>query len=208
MAMEFSDAEDKLIETGKRLDQLGLAPATSGIYSIKFSDQEIAVTVSGNHKGKLKQGDIMRIDLDGAPMEDQRPSAETLLHCHLYKIYPACKAILHTHSIASSVLTRFFDQNSFLELQGYEMLKVFPDVKTHETSVQIPIFDNSQDMKRLAEQVDSVLKEQNNLNVYLIRGHGLYAWGKTIEQAEYITEAVEMMLQCELETMKLRGALS
>jgi len=191
------------------LDHLGLAPATSGNYSIRLNDKEIAVTVSGNHKGKLKSGDFLRVDMDGKALEDKKPSAETLLHCQIYKCYEKAHAILHTHSVAGTVLTRFFADKDFITLKGYEMLKIYPGntMNTHDISVHIPVFDNTQDMVELASRVDIVLEERPDLSVYLIRGHGLYAWGETIEQAEYITEATEMMLRCELETLKLKGAM-
>lgn len=205
--MDYKEAETKLIAAGKRLDQLGLAPATSGNYSIRLDNKEIAITESGHHKGKLKEGDFLRVDIDGKPLEDKKPSAETLLHCQLYKCFDHANAILHTHSVAGTVLTRFFDDKDFIALRGYEMLKIYPgNVKnTHDISVHIPVFDNTQDMVELFTRVDPVLSERSDLSVYLIRGHGLYAWGETIEQAEYISEATEMMLACELETLKLKG---
>tara|TARA_B100001989_G_scaffold250923_1_gene228991 strand:- start:1028 stop:1660 length:633 start_codon:yes stop_codon:yes gene_type:complete len=209
MMIDFKQAEAKLIAAGKRLDALNLAPATSGNYSIRLSDKEIVITESGNHKGKLQHGDFLRVDMEGKPLEDKKPSAETLLHCQLYKCYEKAQAILHTHSVAGTVLTRFFDDQAFITLTGYEMLKIYPGnaKNTHDISVHIPVFDNTQDMVELSARVDPVLQERPDLSVYLIRGHGLYAWGETIEQAEYITEATEMMLKCELETLKLKGAM-
>ena len=69
----------------------GWAPATSGNYSVRLAEN-IAITVSGSHKGELSTDDIMIIDNQANPVETahpkQRSSAETLIHTLLYEKYP------------------------------------------------------------------------------------------------------------------------
>jgi len=43
------------------------------------------------------------------------------------------------------------------------------------------------------------------LPAFYIRGHGLYAWGGTMAQAEACVEACEFLLACALEELKLKG---
>jgi len=204
MTINFEDAKNVIIAAGNRLDQMGLAPATAGNYSQKLNDDSIAVTVSGKHKGRLGRGDIMRVDLDTKPLEDQRPSAETLLHTSLYKLLPDVNAILHTHSIASTVLS--MQKNGHITLKGYELLKAFSGIDTHEVSVTVPVFDNTQDMNVLAPQVEDYLKAHPHTPAYIIRGHGIYGWGRDIAEAERVIEALEFLLACELEVLKLERA--
>ncbi len=202
MKTGFERAAEEIIRAGNRLDMLGLAPATAGNYSMRLETGEIAMTVSGAHKGTLDKADIMRVDLAGKPLEDKKPSAETLLHTVIYGLFPEVNAVLHSHSIPCVVLTRLFPKEKFIRLEGYELLKVFPGVTTHETQVLLPVFDNSQDMTVLGAQVQEVLRERPETPAYLIRGHGLYGWGRTMKEAAQVVEGLEVLLSCELEILK------
>jgi methylthioribulose-1-phosphate dehydratase len=191
---------------GQRLDARGLAAATSGNYSARLADGRIAITVSGRHKGRLCAQDVMLVDAQGGPLEDQRPSAETTLHTQLYQLYPHVNGVLHVHSVASTALSRHLGAASHILLQDYEMLKAFLGVSTHEAALRIPVFENSQDIPMLGASVSRRLGEQPGLSAYLIRGHGAYGWGKDLEEAERVIEALEHLLLCEIEALLLRGA--
>jgi len=205
MTVSYEVAVQQIIQVGNRLDSMHLAPATSGNYSMRLEGGTLAITVSGAHKGQLRPDEIMHIDKNGNPLEEKKPSAETLLHVALYDMFPSVNAILHTHSVSGSVLTRYFSNVDFLELSGYEMLKAYPSIQTHDTSVRIPIFDNSQDMRELRARVDPVLKAAPHTPAYLIRAHGLYGWGEDMAQAQRVIEASEMMLECELQMMQCKS---
>lgn len=202
MDISFDFAVSEIIRAGNRLDRLGLAPATSGNYSMRLSESTMAITVSAAHKGQLHSKQIMRATLDGVPLEDKKPSDETLLHVGLYKAFPHVNAILHTHSVPCVVLTRKMKDAQFLELEGYEMLKAFSGIKTHETIVRLPIFDNTQDIAELSQRVDPVLRSVPP-PAYLIRGHGLYGWGADMREAERVIEAAEVLLECELRMLQI-----
>jgi methylthioribulose-1-phosphate dehydratase len=196
---------EAIVASGRRLDARGLAPATSGNYSVRLREGQIAVTVSGRHKGRLTQDDVMLVDESGGALENKRPSAETGLHTMLYKLYPHVNAILHVHSVPVVTLTRHLPTASELVLWDYEMLKAFPGVTTHETVVRIPIFANSQNIEALAREVDNRLRAGAPPPAYLIRGHGAYGWGKDLEEAERVIEALEHLLSCEIEAIRLQA---
>lgn len=209
MNSDMQQAKHKIIAAGNRLDRLKLAPATSGNYSIRTAENEMAVTVSGAHKGMLTDNDIMRADLKGEPLEDKTPSAETLLHAALYDLYPDANAILHTHSVANTVLTRRTNDDVF-QLRGYEMLKAYPNVKTHDTVVNLPIFNNTQDMLDLSTQLRQKLESETTRKAtpaFMIRGHGIYGWGKNMNDALRVIEATEMMLECEMYALAIQGLI-
>jgi methylthioribulose-1-phosphate dehydratase len=198
---DFSAAVANICKAGSVLDGKNMAPATSGNYSMRLNDGNIAMTVSGYHKGRLEPEHIMRVDADGMPLEAKKPSAETLLHIQIYKLFPKINAILHVHSVPCAVITRLTRKNVVLE--GYEMLKIFPNIDTHEASVTIPVFENSQDMNILS--ADVARKISDDVPAYLIRDHGFYVWGADMEQAINLCEAVEYLLSCEVETLKIKA---
>lgn len=63
----------------------------------------------------------------------------------------------------------------------------------------IPIVDNRQDTRALAEAVSRRL-EQTPAPAYLVEGHGLTRWGADPAQSRRHVEALEFMLACELAT--------
>ncbi len=199
----FEDAVAALIAVGRQAYAHGWVPATSGNFSTRVGEDEVAVTVSGSHKGRLTREDVMRVDLQGRPLEDKRPSAETALHVQLYRRDPGVHAVLHTHSVNATVLSRLV--GGVLVLEELEVLKAFAGVDTHQSRLHIPVFANDQDMGRLSRQVDDYLAAHDAVPGYLIAGHGLYTWGASLAEALRHLEAFEFLFQCEL-AMRRMGA--
>jgi len=197
---EFERRARELIEAGRELYRLGMVPATSGNFSARLADGSVAITVSGRHKGRLTEDGILRVDAEGRSLDDRRPSAETLLHLNLYRRYPDAHFVLHPHSVNATLLSRLHPEE--LVLQDYELLKAFPGIDTHACSVRVPIFDNDQDIARLAARVEERLADHEPVHGYLIRGHGFYTWGASIEDAMRHVEAFDFLFDCEL---RMRG---
>lgn len=194
----------ELVETTRELAQRGWTPATSSNFSMRLDDKHAAITVSGRDKGRLTEADIMVVDLHGQPVAtSQKPSAETLLHTHLYGRYPDIGCVLHTHSINQTLASRIYSDQGFIRFDGYELIKAFRGQTTHETHYDLPIFPNTQDMTALAAQVEAKL-DQGPLWGYLINGHGLYAWGRDMTEARRHLEAFDFLINCELEMRKFK----
>ena len=185
---------------GRLFHQRGWVPATGGNFSARRDDGSMLITASGCHKGELELEHFLVADLDGRPQQPGRKASyETLLHCQLYKLDPTIGAVLHTHSIANTVLSRAYEG---VRLAGYELLKLLPGISSHDVAVNIPVFANDQDIARLAATVDAQLRVPLQTAAYLIAGHGLYAWGADINQARWRVEALEFMFECELQALK------
>lgn len=197
----LEDAAEALIQVGHHAYQRGWVPATSGNFSVRLSDDEAAITVSGAHKGQLTAEDIVRVNLEGRALEEKRPSAETLLHTQLYRSNSGIHAVLHTHSVNATVLSRLASDQ--LVLHELEVLKAFSGVDTHESMVTVPIFSNDQNIPRLATLVASYMEYHDPVPGYLIAGHGLYTWGGSVAEAMRHLEAFEFLFQCELEMRRL-----
>ena len=186
--MDFPNVSQQLCDVGRFAFERGWLPATSGNLSARFG-QRMAITRSGAHKGELVLDDILDADLDGRP-KSGRPSAETGIHVHLYQRFPGAGAVLHTHSPRATALSR---GRSVLEFEGYEIQKAFEGFDTHESLVRLPVVPNDQDIPRLVEGLKTV-----PLTVgFLIAGHGLYTWARTVSDARRHLEALEFLFECE-----------
>lgn len=182
----------------------GWTPATSSNFSHRLDERHVAITVSGRDKGRLGEDDIMVVDLEGAPVGSSlKSSAETPLHTQLYKRLADVGCVLHTHSRNQTVASRLFAGAGRVTLEGYELLKAFHGNTTHDSTLDLPVLPNTQDMSTLAAQVDALLDSQPMWG-YLIDGHGLYAWGRDMPEARRHLEAFEFLLGCELEMRKLQ----
>ena len=200
MSLTREHLSQEIIEAGRFFSARGWSPATSSNYSTRLSASQALLTVSGKHKGQLGPDDVLATDLAGNSLEPgKKPSAETLLHTQLYSWRPDIGAVLHTHSVNATVLSRLTPGDS-IEFEDYELQKAFSGVSTHESRVLVPIFDNDQDIARLAAKVQPWLEAHPDCVGYLIRGHGLYTWGARMSDALRQIEAFEFLFECELKT--------
>jgi len=200
MSLSREQLAQQIVDAGRFLYGRGWSPATSSNYSTRLSPSEALLTVSGKHKGQLGPDDVLATDLAGNSLEPgKKPSAETLLHTQLYSWRPDIGAVLHTHSVNATVLSRLTPGDS-IEFEDYELQKAFSGVSTHESRVLVPIFDNDQDIARLAAKVQPWLEAHPDCVGYLIRGHGLYTWGARMSDALRQIEAFEFLFECELKT--------
>ncbi|TXH72043.1 MAG: methylthioribulose 1-phosphate dehydratase [Lysobacteraceae bacterium] len=196
---------DDIVLNVRELAAAGWTPATSSNFSMRLDQRHAAITISGRDKGRLTREDIMVVDVDGRAVgSDHRPSAETLLHTQLYRRFPELGCVLHTHSRNQTVASRLFGSAGRMRLEGYELLKAFSGHTTHETTLDLPVLPNSQDMPALAAQVEALL-DAGPMWGYLIDGHGLYAWGRDMAEARRHLDAFEFLIGCELDLHRLRS---
>lgn len=204
---------DALRETGAYFHQRGWSVGTSSNYSVVLQREplELIVTASGMDKGRLERCDFVRVGSDGRPTVAGQPksSAETLLHCVVAEESPDVGCILHTHSVWSTLLSDLYAADGGFAIEGYEMLKGFAGVATHEYSAWIEIFENTQDIPTLAEQVRLRLRDAERplKHGYLIRKHGLYTWGRDVAEARRHVEIFEFLLECTARRLMLTAAL-
>ena len=103
--------------------------------------------------------------------------------------------MLHTHSVWSTLLSHAFAKAGGLTISGYEMVKGLAGVKTHEHEEWLPIIENSQNMEALAQTVAATLEQFPAAHGFLLRGHGLYTWGQTLNEAKRHIEIFEFLLE-------------
>ena len=180
----------------------GWVPATSGNFSRRIDHTHIAITRSGIDKGNIRGQDLIVVDLY-APLPPG-VSAETPLHVARYSKDAEVGAIVHVHSVPATVLSRADEARGAVQLQGFEMHKSLRGITTHESSVRLPVFANDQDTFALGERIEQALGDDPAVPGYLLAGHGLYAWGTTMDDARRHLEGLEFLLQCALEERRLR----
>ena len=197
----------ELSQTGQQFWTRGWSLGTSSNYSSVVSRDplRLLVTASGKDKGHLGPNDFVICDEQGKPaLEDQpRSSAETLLHCLAAR--RGAGAVLHTHSVWCTLLSEHFWPVGGIRISDFEMLKGLEGITTHQASIWVPIFDNTQDIPSLVAQVETYFADHPDEPCwgYLIRRHGMYTWGADVAQARRHIEIFEFLLECLGRSTKL-----
>jgi methylthioribulose-1-phosphate dehydratase len=192
-----SDLAMDLCAIGGQFYDRGWVLGTSGNFSAVLSMEplRLAITASSVHKGALGPEQILEVDEHGRVVSGKaQPSAETLLHVEIVRARGA-GAVLHTHSVWSTILSDVHGADGGLAISGYEMLKGLDGVRTHEHREWIPIVPNDQDMPRLAQEVRRTLDRDPASHAFLLHRHGLYTWGQTLPDARRHVEILEFLFE-------------
>lgn len=207
----FLKLTKNLVEIGKNFYSRGWVLGTSGNFSAVTSREPLclAITSKGSDKGRLTPAQFLEIDGVGNVVRngggDEQPSAEASLHLAVVRCMNA-DAVLHTHSVWSTVLSDMHASQDGIVLEGYEMLKGLDGVGTHQHKEYLPILENSQDMVELAQRVSAILQEYNGIHGFLLRGHGLYTWGVSLEEAIHNVEILEFLMEVLVRFAQARGS--
>ncbi|HEX4544697.1 MAG TPA: methylthioribulose 1-phosphate dehydratase [Candidatus Acidoferrum sp.] len=196
-SIRFSEAAKRLSEVGKGFYERGWVLGTSGNFSAVVSREplRLAITATGLDKGGLKAAQFLEMDEEANVVRgDGKPSAEALLHLAIVTGVNA-DAVLHTHSVWSTVLSGTHAAQGGIALEGFEMLKGLEGVRTHKHREWLPILENSQDMVELAGRVSNALRESPGIHGFLLKEHGLYTWGKSLQEAKRHVEILEFLME-------------
>jgi len=192
----FAEAAEGVVAMARFAGERRWVPATSGNFSARIDAARAALTATGADKANLTAAEVIEAEIDGP--KHPRASAEAPLHLVRYRADPAIGAIAHIHSLPATILSRRHERAGVLRLEGWELLKAFSGIKTHETALDIPIVPNDQDTDRLAALVEERLGRADPVPGYLIAGHGLYTWGASAKDAIRHMEAFDFLLTAQL----------
>ncbi|MGB5948680.1 MAG: methylthioribulose 1-phosphate dehydratase [Parvibaculum sp.] len=200
--LSFTEAARGVVAMARLAGERHWVPATSGNFSVRIDHARAALTATGADKARLTEADVIEAEISGA--KHPRASAEAPLHLMRYAVDPSIGAIAHIHSLPATILSRAHERAGFFRLEGWELLKAFSGIKTHETVLDIPIVPNDQDTDRLAALIEERLAEAGPVPGYLISGHGLYTWGASAGDAIRHMEAFDFLLTAELQQERAR----
>lgn len=195
-----------LAEMAKDFHGRGWMPGTAGNLSIRAVKKHASdaasfwITASGCPKGRLEETDFVRVDVNTVTMieglsQHSKPSAESSIHAAIYRSIPEIKACLHVHSVAACIVSERIpiDANAY-PLPPVEMLKGL-GIWERNPSVVLPVFENHFEVPVIAKTIENALTiSPFDVPALLIRGHGVTAWGTTLQEAYNRIEALEFIL--------------
>lgn len=170
--MDKKEIKKQIIESVKFITGNGLVQGTAGNLSIIDHDTDtVYITPSGYPYELMTEDDIVAITLEGEVVEGKHvPSSEWRLHTQLYKAFPDCNAVAHTHS---PYATSFAVSDETIPFILIEMTKsIGGDIPVARFGM--PATDE------VGIEAVKVMKERN---ACLLQNHGVVVKGDTLYQA-------------------------
>lgn len=189
----------------------GWFPGTSGNLSVLVGDYAedsftFAVTASGKDKSVSTPEDFLLVNEAGKPTEQTnlRPSAETLIHCEIYR-KTGCGAIFHVHTVFNNIVSEWFWKQglSHIPIEAVELIKAF-NIWDEDARIEIPILPNFAEIPRIAELVADAIAPR--IPGIVLRNHGIYAWGDNSFEAKRHLEAFEFLFEYAYRWQLLAGS--
>lgn len=188
----------ELREIKTTLAARGWFPATSGNLSMRVGETGgdnlvFAITASGKDKSVNTPQDFLLVDRDGKPTEATalKPSAETLIHCEIYKA-TGCGAIFHVHTVFNNLISELFAAQGSIPVQGVELIKGF-NIWEEDAKIEIPVLPNYAEIPKIAALVKDAIVPR--IPGIVLRNHGIYAWGANAFEAKRHLEAFEFLFE-------------
>jgi len=177
--MLLKKEREELVDYGKKLIKSGLTKGTGGNLSIYNRERNlVAISPSGMDYFKTKMEDIVILDLEGNIVEGKnKPSSEYQMHLIFYKNRKDIGALVHTHSVYSTVLATLREG---LPASNYLLASAGPNIRCAEYA--------SYGTEELGE--NALVAMEDRYGVFLAN-HGLIAGGYNLEEAFNIAEEIE-----------------
>ena len=195
----IQELREQLTKTIADLHGRRWCEGTGGNFSVVVQRDPLHLLMapSGVNKGQVEPAQLVIVDEQQKVIQGQgRASAETTLHVEIVTTLQ-CRAVLHTHSVESTVLSDHCAKQATIRLEGWEMLKGLKGITTHDTSIDIPIVANNQNMRELSQSIRPYLN--TNAPGILVAGHGLYVWGDSLAEAQRHVEILEFLFSTVLQ---------
>lgn len=189
---------------------------TGGGISIKHPETgHIYIAPSGVQKEQLKPEHMFVMDpANGEYLRVPaiyKPSACTPLFMSCYQ-KRAAGAVIHTHSQHAVMCSLIFDKE--FRIANIEQIKAIPSGKKDPATnkdinlsffdtLVIPIIDNTAHEEDLTDGLQEAIQAYPNATAVIVRRHGIYVWGPTVDKAKVYNEAIDylMELACKMHQM-------
>lgn len=173
--------KEELIRIGNELWMQGFTPANAGNFSVKLADNTLLCTATGVSKNQLTKKSIIRIDLQGNPIDENNdfsPSSEIKMHLEAYKCRPDIRVVLHAHPIYATTFASIGkDLNDNILPEATLQLGSIPVAKYGTPSTN--------DLSK------SIIKPLQTSDAVLLENHGVIVVAENLKMAQFKIEILE-----------------
>ena len=193
-----AQARELICELCRNFYANGWASGTGGGISVRSGDK-IYMAPSGVQKEKLRPEDIFILDTAGDVVQKPANPGLTVSACrplflHAFNLRNA-GAVLHSHSLNAMMATELYDD--MFRITGVEMIKGIQGAGVFDT-LEVPIIENTAYECDLADSMKEAILANPKSHAVLVRGHGVYIWGKDWIQAKTQAESYDYLFAAAL----------
>ena len=179
-------------EIGRDLYVVGLVSSHGGNMSVRFGDR-LVIKRRGAMLGRLKEGDLVETGLEKPDSGIALASTELVVHRAIYVATPAL-AVVHAHPRTAIALSLSREEIVPIDNEGSYLLHRVPVVTAEFASGS-------------AELVKKLPRALQEYKIVMLRGHGCFSIGQTLEEAFQWVSCLEESCQIILATKAINEPL-
>ena len=176
------------------LPRYGLVTFTWG--NVSAIDRESGLVVikpSGVEYDVMTAADMVVVDLEGKVVEGKwKPSSDTPTHLELYRAFPECGGIVHTHS---SYSTAFAQSGRGITAYGTTHADAFYGDVPCTRALTTEEIENDYEWNT-GKVISEYVCAPEAIPAILVKNHGVFTWGgspeKAVENAVTLEEVAKM----------------
>ena len=201
----LEELRERVLQSNLELVKQGLVLFTWGnVSAIDRASGLVAIKPSGVEYDKMRQRDIVVVDLDGRVVEGGwKPSTDLPTHLALYKAFPAVGGIVHMHS---QYATAFAQAGRGIPAYGTTHADYFyGEVPCTRALSEREVADEYERNTGLVIAETFAARDPGAVPGCLVKNHGPFAWGKDCETAVYHAAVLEYCAKMALFTEQLNA---
>jgi L-fuculose-phosphate aldolase len=171
-----------LLQTSRRMVELGLNRGTAGNASVRCGD-DILITPSALPVSEIGEQDMVLVAKDGKVLQGRKPSSEWRFHCDILNARPEIGAVLHMHSTFATTIACLRKDvppvHYMIAMAGGDSIRCTPYSLFGEQALS-----------------DHALEALHDRKACLLGNHGMIALGADL--ADALAVAVEVEYLCEI----------
>ncbi|MCR5137006.1 MAG: L-ribulose-5-phosphate 4-epimerase [Oscillospiraceae bacterium] len=199
----MEELKQQVLEANLLLPKYGLVTFTWGnVSGIDRTSGLVVIKPSGVEYDGMCIDDMVTVDLDGKVVEGKwKPSTDTATHLELYKAFPECGGIIHTHSRwAVTFAQAGMDIPAMGTTHGDYFYGAIPCTRPM-TDAEIKGEYEKETGKVIVETFAD--KDPAAIPGVVVFSHGPFAWGKTPHEAVHNAVVMEEVAFMDWHAMML-----
>ena len=194
----LEELKKRVFDQNVALVRHGLVVLTWGNASARDAESGLVVIKpSGVPYDEMKAEDMVVVDADGTVVEgDYRPSSDLPTHLYLYRRYPSLGGVVHTHS---TYATAFAQSGRGITAYGTTHADAFYGEVPCTRQLTREEIDEGYE-RNTGKIITEAVKDADAVPAALVKDHGVFTWGGTVEMAVENAVTLEQVAKMALLT--------